>query len=59
MIPNSFEAMAPLTGPENGVFFKGAYFPQKLPQRVLLRDSTTPFKGMCLFIYLKEVKIAL
>jgi hypothetical protein len=26
----AFKAMAPLTGPEKGVLFKGAYFPQKL-----------------------------
>jgi hypothetical protein len=26
---NSFQAMAPLTGPEKGSFFKGTYLPQK------------------------------
>jgi hypothetical protein len=26
---NSFQAVAPLTGPEKGVLFKGAYLPQK------------------------------
>jgi hypothetical protein len=50
---NSFQAIAPLTAHKKGSFFRGHISLKNWTYCPILRDSTTPFKGMCLFIYLK------
>jgi hypothetical protein len=48
--------MAPTFGV---TFLKGCFSLKNLPQRVLLKHNTTPFKDTCFLIYSKEVPFAL
>jgi hypothetical protein len=51
---NSFQAMAPFTGPEKGVHFWGEHISLKNGTFCpLFSHDTTSFKDTCLSIYLK------
>jgi hypothetical protein len=58
-VVNSFQVMAVTLRPIFGVLFlRGSISLKNWSYRPLLRDSTSPFKGTCLFIKLKEVPAA-
>jgi hypothetical protein len=52
--------MVPLTAPLFGVLsLRGHISLKNWTQRVILRHSRSPFKRMCLFMYLIEAKVTL